>query len=279
MANASSLGSLFVVATPIGNLDDLTHRAETVLKSVQIVAAEDTRRTSVLLAHIGHRAPELLSLHEHNEGDLAPKLIARLQAGVDIALVSDAGTPLINDPGFGLVGQAHRAGIPTIPVPGACSITTLLSVCPLPCQPFQFIGFLASKVGQRKAQLEHMLAVPEATVFLESPKRIRGTLSALQELGASRPLMLGRELTKKFESQYVGSASQLLDALDDEPRGEFIGVLAAETQTESQSFKHVEGMRALLQELSPAQASRLGATICGVKKKQMYDLAMTLGQE
>ena len=123
MADNSSSGSLYVVATPIGNLEDLTYRAEIVLKSVQIIAAEDTRRAAVLLARIDHRAPDLLSLHEHNEAAITPKLLSRLTAGEDVAVISDAGTPLVNDPGYNLVAEAHKAGIKTIPIPGASSIT------------------------------------------------------------------------------------------------------------------------------------------------------------
>ena len=293
-----SVGSLFVVATPIGNLNDLSHRAEDVLKSVQIVAAEDTRRTAVLLGHIEHRAPELLSFHEHNEAGLTPRLINRLQGGADVALVSDAGTPLINDPGFGLIAAAQAAGIATVPVPGACSITTALSVCPLPCHPFKFIGFLAAKAGPRTTQIEQIMDSSEATVFLESPKRIRTTLEILgnndskrlltkelltKELPksdslAGRPIMIGRELTKKFESIYVGSASEILEQLDSNPRGEIVVIVAADHGIKNSQDEH-RVMRILLQELAPAQAAKLGASICGVKKSLMYDLAMSLTQE
>ncbi|MGK0221074.1 MAG: 16S rRNA (cytidine1402-2'-O)-methyltransferase [Limisphaerales bacterium] len=278
MTDNMSVGSLFVVATPIGNLNDLSHRAEDVLKSVQIVAAEDTRRTAVLLDHIGHRAPELLSFHEHNEAGLTPRLIDRLQGGADIALVSDAGTPLINDPGFGLIAAARSAGIATVPVPGACSITAALSVCPLPCHPFKFVGFLAAKKGPRTTQIEQIIASSDATVFLESPKRIRTTLEIVGGLDSKRLLMVGRELTKKFESLYVGSPSEILALLDSDPRGEIVVVVASDDGIKnSQDENRV--MRILLQELPPSQAAKLGASICGVKKSLMYDLAMSLTQE
>lgn len=303
MTDNMSVGSLFVVATPIGNLNDLSHRAEDVLKSVQIVAAEDTRRTAVLLGHIDHRAPELLSFHEHNEAGLTPRLIDRLRAGADVALVSDAGTPLINDPGFGLIAAAQAAGIATVPVPGACSITTALSVCPLPCHPFKFIGFLAAKIGPRTTQIEQIIASSEATVFLESPKRIRTTLEIVgkrdskrsrtdnslakdsatndslpRDSRAGRQIMIGRELTKKFESIYVGSAGEILEQLDTDPRGEIVVIVAADDGIKNSQDEH-RVMRILLQELAPAQAAKLGASICGVKKSLMYDLAMSLTQE
>ena len=267
-----------MVATPIGNLNDLSHRAEDVLKSVQIVAAEDTRRTAVLLDHIGHRAPELLSFHEHNEAGLTPRLIDRLQGGADIALVSDAGTPLINDPGFGLIAAAQSAGIAAVPVPGACSITAALSVCPLSCHPFKFVGFLAAKKGPRTTQIEQIIASSDATVFLESPKRIRTTLEIVGGIDSKRLLMVGRELTKKFESIYVGSPSEILALLDSDPRGEIVVVVASDDGIKnSQDENRV--MRILLQELPPSQAAKLGASICGVKKSLMYDLAMSLTQE
>ncbi|MEQ8692677.1 MAG: 16S rRNA (cytidine(1402)-2'-O)-methyltransferase [Pseudomonadales bacterium] len=277
MTDHSGAGILYVVATPIGNLEDLTFRAADVLKSVQIIAAEDTRRTAVLLAHIGHRAPELKSLHEHNETAVAPELLQRLRRGDDVALVSDAGTPQVNDPGFNLVSSAYAAGLTIVPLPGASALTTLLSVSPLPSQPFQFVGFLASKAGARAAQLDLMLASTSATVFLESPKRVRATLKYLAEKNIVRPIVIGRELTKKFESIYVGSAAQLLAQLDDEPRGEFICLLSADSQVQGSLDEH-HVLCALLKELPPAQAARLGAAICGARKSAMYDLALQLGQ-
>jgi 16S rRNA (cytidine1402-2'-O)-methyltransferase len=269
-------GVLYVVATPIGHLGDLSRRAEEVLKSVQIVAAEDTRRTRVLLDHIGHRAPEFTSLHEHNEHQVAPRLLDRLQNGASIALVSDAGTPLINDPGRTLVVAAHEAGVTVVPIPGPCAITTLLSVCPLACSPFRFVGFLPSKAKERATQLGQLLLEPDAVVFLEAPHRILSTLNDLQELTARR-VMLGRELTKQFETLYVGSPEEVAEALGDSPRGEFVGVIEA-----SDAVRVPVAVRtvltSLLKELAPAQAARLAASICGMKKSEVYDLALSLGQ-
>jgi len=267
-----SSGSLYVVATPIGNLADLSRRAEQVLQAVQIVAAEDTRRTSVLLAHVGHRAPELVSLHDHNEAEVAPRLVARLAAGTDVALVSDAGTPLLNDPGFLLVQAAYRAGIRVVPVPGASAVTAVLSVCPLPCQPFRYVGFLPAKAGAREQLLRDCVARPEATVFFDAPHRIVATLDLLAAM-TDRPLLVARELTKKFEALLVGSAAEVRDRI--EARGEFVCVLAADPDVAA-SRDHAQVLRLLLAELPAARAAKVAAALCGVAKKQMYELALEL---
>ena len=226
MTARSNCGVLYVVATPIGHLGDLTRRAEDVLKAVQIVAAEDTRRTRVLLDHIDHRAPELVSLHEHNEAAMGERLVERLLDGSDVALVSDAGTPLVNDPGYALVQAAHGAGISVVPVPGASAITAALSVCPLPARPFRYVGFLPQKPKARRQALKSWLVHGDALIFLEAPHRI---LHTLKDIGAlcERRVMLGRELTKQFEEVLVGSPDEVAAALGDEPRGEFTGIVEA----------------------------------------------------
>ena len=284
-------GVLYIVATPIGHLGDLSHRAEEVLKAVPIIAAEDTRRTTVLLQHISHRAPELVSLHDHNEERVSARLLAELQAGKGVALVSDAGTPLINDPGFALVRLAHEAGIPTVPVPGACSITAALSVCPLPCHPFRFVGFLPAKAQAREDMLAEALAGSDATVFLEAPHRIEATLECLAGLlkapsrkkkkpapvPSARRVMVARELTKRYETLLVGEPGDVLDTLRaaGEPRGEFIVVLEASDEVAA-TFTQRRVVSALLKDLPPTQAARLAANICGVKKSEMYKLALKL---
>ncbi|XOV84310.1 MAG: 16S rRNA (cytidine(1402)-2'-O)-methyltransferase [bacterium] len=267
-------GVLYVVATPIGHLGDLTRRAEKVLKSVQIVAAEDTRRTRGLLDHIDHHTPELLSLHEHNEQQLVPKLLARLQAGADIAIVSDAGTPLVNDPGYLLVGAAYEAGIRIVPVPGACAITTALSVCPLPCQPFLYVGFLPAKSSNRQRVLQELLAQSHALVFLEAPHRI---LASLQDISAlcDRRVMIGRELTKQYETILAGKPDDIIQSLGEHPKGEFTCVIEAAAGV-SQNHDQVKVLTALLAELPAAKAAKVAAAICGVRKSEMYDLALTL---
>jgi 16S rRNA (cytidine1402-2'-O)-methyltransferase len=267
-------GILYVVATPIGHLGDISRRGIETLNHVGVIAAEDTRRTRVLLQHIDHAGCELLSVHEHNEEHIAPQLIKRLQQGTDIALVSDAGTPLINDPGYLLLQLAWQAGLRVVPVPGACSITTALSVCPIPCQPFRYVGFLSGKPRLRRSQLEHWLMMPDALVFLESPHRIRAALSDIADL-SPRQLMIGREMTKQYESFITGSAKEVLAQLAETPKGEFVCVVeAAESVTNRFDLTHV--VTALLQELAPTQAAKLAAQICGVRKKEAYDLALKL---
>lgn len=274
MTGRLNAGVLYVVATPIGHLGDLTRRAEEVLKKVQIVAAEDTRRTRVLLDHIDHRAPELLSLHEHNEHAVADKLLARLQAGADVALVSDAGTPLVNDPGYLLVGAAHAAGIKTVPVPGACSITTAISVCPLACQPFRYVGFLPAKSSARQNALHQWLGAADALVFLEAPHRILATLEDIEAI-TTRRVMLGRELTKKYETILVGTAAEVAIELGDNPRGEFTCIIEAD-KPRAVSYDQERVLSALLKELPPTQAAKIAASICDVKKSEMYELAVRL---
>jgi 16S rRNA (cytidine1402-2'-O)-methyltransferase len=269
-------GILYVVATPIGHLGDLTIRGVEVLNQVQIIAAEDTRRTRVLLTHIGHKGCDLLSLHEHNEDRVSSNLIKRLASGDDVALVSDAGTPLINDPGFLLLQLAWEAQIRVVPIPGACSITTALSVCPIPCQPFRFVGFLSARAKVRHQALSQWLLMPEALVFLESPHRIRATLGDIAVLSNKR-ILVGREMTKQFETFLVGSAVELLDQLAEQPKGEFVCVVEYGEEV-SKEFELNHVLESLLKELSPTQASRIAAGICGVRKKQAYDVALQMSK-
>lgn len=269
-------GILYVVATPIGHLGDISRRGVEVLNQVAVVAAEDTRRTRVLLQHIGQSSCELVSLHEHNEERAGPVLVQRLQQGEDVALVSDAGTPLINDPGYLLLKMAWQAEVRVVPVPGACSITTALSVCPIPCHPFRYVGFLSSKPKMRRLQLENWLMMSDALVFFESPHRIRATLADIAQI-TDRQLMIGREMTKQYETFVVGDASHVLSQLAETPKGEFVCIVeAAERVTGKFDQAHVVG--ALLQELSPTQAARLAAQICGVRKKEAYELALQLSE-
>ena len=247
-----------------------------VLKSVQILAAEDTRRTAGLLAHIQHRVPELISLHAHNEGTKSQSLIERLLAGDDVAIVSDAGTPLLNDPGFPLIQAAHAAGIQTVPIPGCCSITTALSICPLPATPFCYVGFLPSKSKSRQRQLANLIARGDAIVFLESPNRILATLKELGQL-TQRQVFVGRELTKQYETTYVGSADSVAERLGDNPKGEITCIVEAGAER-GEVYAHEPLMRALLQALPPSQAAKVAASILNINKSELYDLALKLGK-
>ncbi|MEC7106907.1 MAG: 16S rRNA (cytidine(1402)-2'-O)-methyltransferase [Pseudomonadota bacterium] len=267
-------GTLYVVATPIGHLGDLSQRAVATLKQVEIIAAEDTRRSGVLLTHIGHQGCQMVSLHDHNEATVSPKLITRLKMGDSVALVSDAGTPLINDPGYRLLQLAWQQDIQVVPIPGPSAVITALSVCPLPSQPFRYVGFLAAKASARRQQLQTWLQHADALVFFESPHRIRHTLEDLGGL-TQRRIFLGREMTKQYETFLIGSAEDVLQKLGDPPKGEFVGIVEAGDAAQTQ-YQHQQVLQVLLQELSPAKAARLAAQICGANKRDLYELALTL---
>ena len=267
-------GTLYVVATPIGHLGDLSQRAVATLKQVEIIAAEDTRRSGVLLTHIGHQGCQMVSLHDHNEATVSPKLITRLKMGDSVALVSDAGTPLINDPGYRLLQLAWQQDIQVVPIPGPSAVITALSVCPLPSQPFRYVGFLAAKASARRQQLQTWLQHADALVFFESPHRIRHTLEDLGGL-TQRRIFLGREMTKQYETFLIGSAEDVLQKLGDPPKGEVVGIVEAGDAAQTQ-YQHQQVLQVLMQELSPAKAARLAAQICGANKRDLYELALTL---
>lgn len=273
MANESA-GRLYVVATPIGNLADISGRAVSVLRSVSLIACEDTRRTGRLLAHLGVSPPELLALHDHNERDVAESVLARLEAAENVALVSDAGTPLVSDPGFVLVREAWARGITVVPVPGASAVTSALSISPIPTGRFRFEGFLPAKATARDAALNRVLAAELAVVFLESPRRIRATLAAIEALGGGeRDILLCRELTKLHESATLGVVSDLVANADRvREQGEFVCVLApGPTPASSDSAETL--LAALLDELPPARAARVAARITGRPRSELYALA------
>jgi 16S rRNA (cytidine1402-2'-O)-methyltransferase len=222
-------GTLFVVATPIGNLEDLTFRALRTLKEVDAVAAEDTRRTSKLLAHYGI-SRRLVSLHEHNEHREAPKLVARIAAGESVALVSDAGTPAISDPGTTLVRLCREAGLPVRPIPGASAITAALSVSGIPAIPFTFLGFPPASGLARGRWLETVRDANGTVVFFEAPHRIHNTLDALAAFGI-RPIIVHRELTKIHEESAIyPTLSELLTTAKVVDRGEFVVVIGPQAE-------------------------------------------------
>ena len=216
-------GTLYVVSTPIGNLDDITVRALDTLKSVGLVAAEDTRRTGLLLHHFGIATPTT-SLHEHNESEKLPVLMRKLTEGVDIALVSDAGTPVVADPGQRLIAAAIQAGIRIVPIPGASAILAALAASGYAADEFVFAGFAPSRSKDRKSWLARLLAEPRTVVFFETPHRIQQTLAEMAELLGDRPIRVGRELTKLHESIVSSTAAQV-SALNIPARGEFTLVL------------------------------------------------------
>jgi 16S rRNA (cytidine1402-2'-O)-methyltransferase len=267
-------GSLWVVATPIGNLDDLGARAIAVLGRVDVIAAEDTRHSRVLLAHHGIGTP-LVALHEHNERAAVDGLIERLRNGADVALISDAGTPLVSDPGFRLVRAAREAGLRVAPVPGACAAIAALSVAGLPSDRFVFEGFLPPKATARRTRL-HMLAGESRTlIFYESSHRIVDTLRDLAEVfGATREAVVARELTKLYETVLSAPLGQLVErvaAEADQQRGEFVLVVEG---TDDAGARLAEGRRVfelLRSELAPARAAKLAAAISGAPRKALYE--------
>lgn len=273
-------GTLYVVATPIGNLADLTPRAREVLASVALIAAEDTRHTRQLLQTCGI-GTALTSLHEHNEAQKSAELVARLAQGESIALVSDAGTPLVSDPGFDLVAAARRAGIAVIAIPGACAAIAALSVAGLPTDRFVFEGFLPAKSAARGERLDQLAREQRTMVFYEAPHRLTEVLRDMARiLGADRNASISRELTKRFETTYSGTLAQLSEAAEhdsDMSRGEIVIVVSGASATSS--ALELDGdalLRALLEELSPSQAAKVAAHITGRKRSDLYNAALKM---
>lgn len=270
-------GHLYVVATPIGNLRDITLRALDILKSVDVVAAEDTRVSAGLLSAFGIEA-RLVSCREHNEKQAALALVERLHSGESVAYISDAGTPGISDPGAWLVRQAREAGIPVEPLPGPSAATTALSVAGLETGHWLFYGFLPAKPGSRRKALEGLKVLVHPIVFYEAPHRLEETLADLAEvLGSDRQLFIARELTKRFESFHacrLGEAAEWLAGDANRRRGEF--VLIVEGATVDQRAGWHEALRildVLLGELPASQAARLAARLSGERKNALYDVA------
>jgi len=281
---ARPAGCLHVVATPIGNLGDISRRALELLGAVNLVAAEDTRHTGQLLAQFGIKA-RLVSLHEHNESERVPSLIAQLLAGDSIALVSDAGTPLVSDPGFRLVLAAHEAGVRVSPVPGPSSITAALSVAGLATDRFCFEGFPPARAGHRLRALEALAAEPRTLVFLESSHRIAGSLAAMaQVFGADRLAAMGRELTKTFETVIRQPLGQLAATVADDPmqrKGEFV-IMVAGAPAAAAGAAGLDAGRALavlLAELPVKQAAALAAKLTGESKNALYQRALELKKD
>lgn len=281
-SSKSATGTLFVVATPIGNLGDLSARAREVLGAVQLVAAEDTRHTRQLLQSFGIETP-LTSLHEHNEARKSDELVERMVRGESLAIVSDAGTPLISDPGFDLIAGARRRGIPVVAVPGPCAAIAAISVAGLPADRFAFEGFLPAKSAARRAQLETLANELRTLIFYEAPHRLVETLEDMSVvLGAQRSATISRELTKRFETTYSGTLAELAEAArhdENMSRGEIVLVVSGSSAPPAQgaTLNAEQLLRALLDELSPAQAAKVTARITGVKRSELYEIAVRLG--
>lgn len=272
--NVRQPGRLWVVATPIGNLGDLSPRAQQVLRAAGVVAVEDTRHSRPLLQHFGIATP-MTALHEYNERAVAAALVARLQAGEDVALISDAGTPLISDPGFRLVRAAREAGLEVLPVPGACAAIAALSVAGLPSDRFVFEGFLPAKAAARREHLRELAGEARTLVIYESSHRIVECCADLRDaFGAEREARLLRELTKVHEiciGPTLGAIAARVAGDPEQRLGECVLVVAG--RGEKADAKLAEGRRvyALLRaELAPAQAAKLAAAISGASRKALY---------
>jgi len=279
-ASKSTTGTLYVVATPIGNLDDMSARALKVLADVALIAAEDTRHSIRLMQHFGINTP-LAACHEHNERDEGGRFLTRLLAGDDIALVSDAGTPLISDPGYHLVRQARAAGVKVVPVPGACALIAALSAAGLPSDRFIFEGFLPAKTAGRRARLEQVKEEPRTLIFYEAPHRILECLDDMQAVfGADRPALLGRELTKAFETLKglpLGELHAFVAADSNQQRGECVVLVGGWSAPEDEQAISTEAQRVLdllLAELPLKRAAALAAEITGVRKNLLYQAAL-----
>lgn len=271
----ASGGSLFVVATPIGNLADMVPRATETLQQVDMIAAEDTRHSKRLLEHF-HISTPMQAYHDHNEQQSLPGILKRLEQGESIALISDAGTPLISDPGYRLVRAVREAGFRVVPVPGPSAAIAALSVAGLPSDRFAFEGFLPAKGGQRRKQLEALRGETRTLIFYEAPHRIVACLQDVSAvLGAMRETVVARELTKTFETILSGSAAEVLSRVESDPnqqKGEIVLLVrgaeakqSAELDSETQRI-----MTALLKELPLKQAASLAAEITGAKKNALY---------
>lgn len=272
-------GKLYVVGTPIGNLDDMVPRAKQVLQSVDLVLAEDTRHSANLLKQFGISTP-LRACHDHNERKICDSIIEQLRQGKSMALVSDAGTPLISDPGYNLVQAARNADIEVIPVPGACAAVLALSAAGVQADRFSFVGFPPAKESARGKWLDEIDQLEHTVVLYEAPHRILALLSQIVDcLGAGRYVVVGREITKKYESWYRGEVGTVLDTLESDPnhqRGEFVVVLQGrQTQTadEAQIRQH---MQVLLEELPLARAAAITAKLLGVARQDCYRMGLEL---
>ncbi|HYQ37359.1 MAG TPA: 16S rRNA (cytidine(1402)-2'-O)-methyltransferase [Pseudomonas sp.] len=273
-------GTLYVVATPIGNLDDISARALRVLREVKLIAAEDTRHSARLLQHFGIATP-LVACHEHNEREQGSRLVQRLLGGDDLALISDAGTPLISDPGYHLVRNARAAGVRVVPVPGACALIAGLSASGLASDRFVFEGFLPARATARRQRLQALVEEPRTLIFYEAPHRLLECLADLRELfGTERPAVLARELTKAFETIKGAPLGELHDwvAADaNQQRGECVLLVEGWQAPEGDEALSAEALRVLdllLAELPLKRAAALAAEITGVRKNLLYQQAL-----
>ena len=279
MCSNKGIGTLYVVATPIGNLEDFTFRAVKVLRDVDLIACEDTRRTKKLLSHFGIEGKRLISYHEHNEREQAQKIVSQLKRGLDVALVSDAGTPAISDPGYRLVSLARKEGIPVVPVPGPSAVIAALSASGFPTDRFFFGGFLPRKEKALIEELRSAFSRPFTSVYYESPHRLERTLRLISENFPDREIGLYREITKLNEEFLEGRAEDVLEELlsQNKLKGEIVILIPPGKNEEF----NVEDVDALLKELlkrglSVKDAAKEAARATGLPKRELYRRALKL---
>jgi 16S rRNA (cytidine1402-2'-O)-methyltransferase len=270
-------GTLYIVATPIGNLEDITHRAQRILHQVDTIVAEDTRHTAQLLNHLTIKRP-LIAYHAHNENDKADFILQMLLDGKDIALVSDAGTPLISDPGFPLVRAAQEANIPVVPLPGPCALITALSVSGLSPLPFYFAGFLPPKAGARTKALEALKPMTATLIFYEAPHRLLESVTAMEAVFGNRMACLARELTKQFETVLRLPLPELVARIAADPnqqRGEAVLLIEGNEGTNDTAVAD-RTLTILMKELPLKQAVALCVDITGESKNVIYNKALAI---
>jgi 16S rRNA (cytidine1402-2'-O)-methyltransferase len=272
------MSAFFVVATPIGNLEDITFRAIQTLKEVDIILAEDTRHSQKLLIHYQIKT-KLQSLHEHNEREKTDSIIEQLKNGTSFALISDAGTPLISDPGFLLVSQLKKESINVIPIPGVSAVITAMSASGLASNSFSFIGFLPSKSQQRLNTLKSLIQETKTVILYESPKRVLALLKDISIVfGEQKQICLAKELTKTFETILTMEVSEIIKWLEEDikrQKGEFVVLISAsEKTTNNEELIHI--LKSLLTTMSPSDAAKMAKKITGITKKDCYNLALKL---
>lgn len=276
----TNIGKLFIVPTPIGNLADITQRAVDTLSAVDIIAAEDTRHSGKLLQHLGIKT-RTIALHDHNEKARAKQLIDRISQGESIALISDAGTPLISDPGYSLVSSCRAQGIIVVALPGACAAITALSASGMPTDKFLFAGFVPVKQVAKQATIDGLLNETATSVFYESPRRVRSTVEMVVErLGEEREIVVARELTKTFEQYFAGCASAALTWLDEDlnhQRGEFVLIIRGVVVDKSDvPLEAIKLLKLLTAELPLKKAAAIVAAHYQLKKNTLYQLGLDL---
>ncbi|WP_085248127.1 16S rRNA (cytidine(1402)-2'-O)-methyltransferase [Gilliamella mensalis] len=274
--------TLYIVATPIGNLDDITLRAIDTLKRVDLIAAEDTRHSGLLLQHLGIKA-KLFALHDHNEQEKSNVLIEKLQSGLSIALISDAGTPLINDPGYHLVKACRENDIKVVPIPGACAAIAALCVSGLPSDKFIYEGFLPAKTKARQDSLAKLIDEPRTMIFYESTHRLLDTLNDMQTIwGSDKQIILAKELTKTWETIVSFKVSELINWLNEDPtrqKGEFVLIVHGHNKTDDDiDPKAISTLKLLQKELPLKKAAAITAEIYGLKKNQLYQIGLSAEQ-